>query len=222
LIASLVFVRYLMLHRQWQVQVRAEAGARLEALQARIRPHFLFNTLNTIASLVRSRPNDAEQAVLDLADLLRSGLRTNATHTLGEELELVRGYLRIESQRLGERMRIDWQIDDSLPLDQSIPALLVQPLVENAVVHGIARLPEGGRLEITAGSRGKGVWFVRVENPWPGQEENSTSSVEARGNRMALDNIRQRLELAYGELASLKIDNTADRFSAEIRVPAGD
>jgi len=222
LVASLVFVRYLVLHRQWQIKVRAEAGARLDALQARIRPHFLFNTLNTIASLVRTRPNDAEQAVLDLADLLRSGLRTNATHTLGEELELVRGYLRIESQRLGERMRIDWQIDDSLPLDQSIPALLVQPLVENAVVHGIARLPEGGRLEITAGSRGKGVWFVRVETPWPGQEEGSALSGNARGNRMALDNIRQRLELAYGELASLKIDNTADRFSAEIRVPAGD
>ena len=222
LIASLVFVRYLILHRQWQMQVRAEAGARLEALQARIRPHFLFNTLNTIASLVRTRPDDAEQAVLDLADLLRTGLRTNATHTLGEELELVRGYLRIESQRLGDRLRIDWRVADSLPIDQNIPALLVQPLVENAVVHGIARLPEGGHLEITAGSRGKGAWFVRVENPWPGPEEKSAPSAGGRGNRMALDNIRQRLELAYGDQASLKIDSTVDHFSAEIRVPADD
>lgn len=222
LIASLVFVRYLILHRQWQIQVRAEAGARLEALQARIRPHFLFNTLNTIASLVRTRPEDAEQAVLDLSDLLRSGLRTNATHSLGEELELVRGYLRIESQRLGERLRIDWRVDADLPLEQKIPALLVQPLVENAIVHGIARLPEGGCLQISAGAEGRSTWFVRVNNPWPGQDGNSAPSGDARGNRIALDNIRQRLELAYGDRASLNVDSTADRFRAEIRVPAGD
>lgn len=220
LIASLVFVRYLILHRRWQIQVRAETEARLEALQARIRPHFLFNTLNTIASLVRTRPDDAEQAVLDLADLLRTGLRTNAEHTLAEELELVRGYLRIESQRLGGRLRIDWQVGDSLPLDQTVPALLVQPLVENAVVHGISRLPEGGRLEITAGARGKDAWFVRVENPWPGPGADQAGGVD--GNRMALSNIRQRLALAYGELASLETRSTADRFTAELRAPRRD
>ena len=223
LIASLVFLRYLILHRQWQMQVRAEADARLDALQARIRPHFLFNTLNTIASLVRTRPDDAEQAVLDLADLLRTGLRTNAEHTLAEELELVRGYLRIESQRLGERLRIDWRIEDSLPLEQTIPALLVQPLVENAVVHGISKLPDGGRLKITAREdRGK-RWCLRVENPWPGPEDAEAAKNSRKNsqesNRMALDNIRQRLELAYGERASLKFESTADRFSAEIRVP---
>ena len=221
LIASLVFVRYLILHRQWQMQVRAEAGARLEALQARIRPHFLFNTLNTIASLVRTRPDDAEQAVLDLADLLRTGLRTNAEHTLAEELELVRGYLRIESQRLGERLRIDWQIDDSLPLEQSVPALLVQPLVENAIVHGIARLPEGGCLHDRRSRQRRALVRARGKS-LAGAKRIRRSSGEARGNRMALDNIRQRLELAYGDRASLKIDSTADRFSAEIWVPAGD
>lgn len=217
LVASLVFVRYLILHRQWQIQVRAEAGARLEALQARIRPHFLFNTLNTIASLVRTRPDEAEQAVLDLADLLRSGLRTNATHTLGEELELVRGYLRIESQRLGERLRIDWHVDADLPLSQTIPALLVQPLVENAVVHGIAKLPEGGRLKISAESRGKAEWLAKVENPWPGPAGEALDS--ANGNRMALANIRQRLELAYGDSARLETRSSADSFTAELRVP---
>jgi len=220
LIASLVFVRYLVLHRQWQIQVRAEAGARLEALQARIRPHFLFNTLNTIASLVRTRPREAEQAVLDLADLLRSGLRTNAMHTLGEELELVRGYLRIESQRLGERLRVDWQIGESLPLDQTIPALLIQPLVENAVVHGIARLADGGRLGIEAGSSRGGDWFVRVTNPWAGTTGENAGGTDS--NRMALDNIRQRLELAYGERARLKTRATDGQFAAEIRMPAGD
>lgn len=218
LIASLVFVRYLVLHRQWQIQVRAEAGARLDALQARIRPHFLFNTLNTIASLLKTRPDDAEQAVLDLADLLRTGLKTNATHTLGEELELVRGYLRIESQRLGDRLRIDWQIDASLPLSQTVPALLVQPLVENAIVHGIARLPDGGQLRIEAGASKGGDWFVRVMNPWPGASGEDTGG--ASGNRMALENVRQRLELAYGELASLETRPNEDNFTAELRAPS--
>jgi len=220
LIASLVFVRYLILYRQWQVQVRAEADARLDALQARIRPHFLFNTLNTIASLVRTRPDEAEQAVLDLADLLRTGLRRDAEHTLTEELDLVRGYLRIESQRLGERLRIDWQVEDSLPLEQSVPALLLQPLVENAIVHGIAGLPEGGCLRIVARAVDGGRWCLRVENPWPGDSEMPAASGTTRGHQMALDNIRQRLELAYGDRASLKIDRTADLFSAEIRIPA--
>jgi len=222
LVASLVFVRYLILHRQWQMQVRAEAGARLDALQARIRPHFLFNTLNTIASLVRTRPDDAEQAVLDLADLLRTGLKPDATHTLGEELELVRGYLRIEAQRLGSRLRIDWQIADSLPLGQTIPALLIQPLVENAVVHGIARLPEGGQLKIAGGSENGRRWMIQVENPRPGNGESAHADINS--NRMALDNIRQRLELAYGDLADLETKSSADGFTALLRAPmtAGD
>ncbi|MFO7908307.1 MAG: histidine kinase, partial [Pirellulaceae bacterium] len=114
-LATILLIRYLTLHQRWKAQIQAEQNARLHALQARIRPHFLFNTLNTIASLVRTRPDEAEQAVLDLSDLLRSGLRTNAEHTLAEELELVRGYLRIESQRLGDRLAIDWRVEDSLP-----------------------------------------------------------------------------------------------------------
>jgi len=222
LIASLVFVRYLALYRQWRIQVRAEANARLDALQARIRPHFLFNSLNTVASLIRTRPADAEESLLDLSDLLRTGLRPGASHALADELELVRGYLRIESQRLGDRLRVDWRIADDLPLDQQIPALLLQPLVENAIVHGIAGLPEGGRLRIVARAVDGGRWCLRVENPWPGDREMPAASGTNGGNQMALDNIRQRLELAYGDRASLKIDRTADLFSAEIRVPAGD
>jgi two-component system sensor histidine kinase AlgZ len=219
LIASLVFVRYLVLHRQWQLQVAAEASARLDALQARIRPHFLFNALNTIASLVRTRPDDAEQAVVDLSELLRSGLRPDARHTLEEELDVVRGYLRIESQRLGDRLAIDWQLAGDLPLTQPIPALIVQPLVENAIVHGIAVLPDGGTLTIR-GRRDRRRWQVTIENPLPDPPAPATG-VE-RGNRMALDNIRKRLDLAYGELATLETRLADGRFSATLRIPLSD
>ncbi|MFO7905388.1 MAG: histidine kinase, partial [Pirellulaceae bacterium] len=137
-LATFLLIRYLMLQQRWKAQVEAEAQARMDSLQARIRPHFLFNTLNTIASLVRTRPNDAEQAVLDLADLLRSGLRTDATHTLGEELELVRGYLRIESHRLGDRqaisqpLRLDVQVaaHHFQLLGQRVLGVRAQPAVQ--------------------------------------------------------------------------------------------
>lgn len=221
LLASLVFVRYLVLHRQWQLQVRAEAGARLDALQARIRPHFLFNALNTIASLVRSRPDDAEQAVLDLSELLRTGLRPDGRHTLGEELDLVRGYLRIESQRLGDRLRIDWQIADDLPLDQPVPALLLQPLVENAIVHGIAARADGGTLAIRCASAARGQWEATVENPLPANNGAETSSPSS-GNRIALENIAKRLDLAWGERARLVTNASDGRFTATLRVPIDD
>ena len=225
LVASLVFIRYLVLYRQWQLQVRAEAGARLDALQARIRPHFLFNSLNTIANLVRTRPDEAEQSVLDLSDLLRTGLRTGGSHTLGEELELIRGYLRIESQRLGKRLRIEWRIEDSLPLDVPIPALLIQPLVENAVVHGIARLPDGGTLTIRGRATDRGRWEIRIENPLPpspGTEPDQSRAEPAPGNRMALANIEKRLELAYGDRARLTTRVSESTFSAAIRAPVRD
>jgi two-component system sensor histidine kinase AlgZ len=214
LLASLVFVRYLVLHRQWQLQVRAEAGARLDALQARIRPHFLFNALNTIASLIRSRPEDAEEAVLDLSELLRTGLRPGGRHTLGEELELIRGYLRIEAQRLGDRLRIDWDLADDVPINEEIPALLIQPLVENAVVHGVAARPEGGTLAIRVARVGRGQWQVTVENPLPDDSPSASG-----GNRMALENIAKRIDLAWGERARLVTRAADGAFTATLRAP---
>lgn len=221
LIASLVFLRYLILHRQWQLQVRAEAGARLDALQARIRPHFLFNTLNTIANLVRTRPGEAEQAVLDLADLLRTGLRRDAEHTLSEELELVHRYLRIESQRLGDRLRVDWQLAEGLPLQQNMPALLLQPLVENAIVHGIAARADGGTLAIRCTTAARGQLEATVENPLPAEDDAEMNS-PSFGNRIALDNIAKRLELCWGERARLVTNASRGRFTATLRVPIGE
>lgn len=215
-LSALVLLRFLSLHRQWQQQVRAEASARLAALQARIRPHFLFNALNTIASLVRSRPEQAEGAVLDLSDLLRTALAEDARHTLAEELDLVRGYLRIEALRLGDRLAIDWKIEDNAPTDARIPALLIQPLVENAIVHGIARLADGGRLAVTTDRDGRHRWRVVIENPLPPNGEG-----EARGgHRIALDNVRKRMELAFGEDGRCRVEHGRTRFRIELSGPA--
>ena len=215
LLASLALVRYLLLQQQWRQQVAAEARARLDALQASIRPHFLFNALNTIASLVHGQPDKAEQATLDLSDLLRTGLRSGSTQTLAEEIDLVRGYLRLEALRLGERLQVDWQLDEDLPMALEIPALLIQPLVENAVIHGLARLPSGGRLTIRGERASRGRLRFEIVNPLPGD-----SARPAESNRMALDNIRQRLALAYEEGARLRTHREEGRFRVELMLPA--
>jgi len=213
-LVSLLLVRYLSLQQLWKVQVRAESRARLDALQARIRPHFLFNALNTIADLVHDQPAAAEEALLDLSDLLRTGLRAESRHTLGEELDLVRGYLRLEAARLGDRLRVEWDLPDNLPRDLVIPALLIQPLVENAIVHGIARRGSGGTLSIRARTgRSRRLEFM-IENPLA-EAESGVST----GNRTALDNIRQRLELAYEERAGLKVQKDGDLFRATLTLP---
>src|SRR5690606_23707653 len=121
----------------------------LEALQARIRPHFLFNTLNTGAALVHARPDEAERLLLDLADLFRAALRGPELVPLADELELTRRYLEIEGLRLGQRLQVRWQLPEPLP-QAMVPALSMQPLAENAVRHGIEPLPEGGRIDIEA------------------------------------------------------------------------
>jgi len=226
LILGTVFVfatlQYLALFQRWKAQVQAEQGARMASLQARIRPHFLFNTLNTIANLVRTQPEQAEQAVLDLSDLLRTGLRGDDRHSLAEELELVRGYLRIESQRLGSRLTIDWRLAGDMPLDQPVPVLLIQPLIENAIVHGIAQNADGGTLRIHTEPAGRDRWRFSVENPLPPVTAGDAQKNRDSGNNIALENIRQRLELAYGERARLKTTRTDRLFKAELTLPIPD
>jgi len=196
--------------------VATDSRARLDALQARIHPHFLFNALNTVSELVHRQPQQAEEALLDLSDLLRSGLRVDSQHTLGEELELIRAYLRIESLRLGSRLQVVWSIDEHIDMDQVRPALLIQPLVENAVLHGIAPNPEGGELKIAISMIRFGRIRVRIDNPLPPDTGHRRSS-----NGTALDNIRQRLALAYEEGAQLKTDQLGSVFRATLTLPAG-
>ncbi len=197
-IVSALTLHYLYLQYLWRRQVEAEAQARFQALQSRIRPHFLFNSMNTIASLTRSDPGLAEEAVQDLSDLFRASLSdSDRTSTLGEELDLARGYLRIESLRLGDHMRVVWDLE-SLPEEAPMPALLLQPLLENAVNHGIAPASNPGTISITGRYRRNRV-NLGIRNSLPGPDTESRH----KGNRMALENIGERLQGFFGDQASL-------------------
>jgi two-component system sensor histidine kinase AlgZ len=186
-------------------------------LQARIHPHFLFNTLNTIAGLIRTQPDRAEQVVLDLADLLRAALAGQERSTLADELELTRRYLAIEKLRMGERLRVDWQLDDGLPLDAPLPALLLQPLVENAIHHGLRALSEGGGLTIRVEHQPHALRFA-ITNPRPP----ASGERNVQGQRLAQDNIRQRLLLVYGTASRLEITETIDGYRVAFTVPLTD
>ena len=208
-------LRYLYVQHQWKRRLRAESEARLQALQARIRPHFLFNSMNTIASLIASRPEAAEDAVEDLADLFRASLGDERRLVpLADEVELVRRYLRIEAERLGGRLQVEWALE-GLPEGVRVPPLTLQPLVENAVYHGIEPSPQGGTLRIR-GERQAGRAVLCVDNPLP-----PDGSPPRAGNRLALDNIRERLVAHFGAAASLETAETDGRFRVTLRVPVG-
>jgi two-component system sensor histidine kinase AlgZ len=148
-VVTAVILRHLYIQFQWRERLQSEARARIEALQARIRPHFLFNSMNTIAALTRSDPEAAETAIEDLSDLFRASLSgTNEQATMRDEVELARRYLGIEKLRLGDRLLVDWQVDD-LPMDARLPPLVLQPLLENAIYHGIEPLPRGGTIQVS-------------------------------------------------------------------------
>ena len=213
-IVFFVFARFISLTARWRQAIESAANARLHSLQSRVRPHFLFNTLNTISSLIHDHPDQAEQATLDMADLLRTGLKDESTHALSDELDLVRGYLRIEQLRLGERLKVEWDIADTVPFDQQLPPLLLQPLVENAVIHGIARRAEGGTLKIEA----RKIRFARLRFTVTNRLADPDSR-PAEGNQSALENIRQRLALAYEERYGLKTWTADGYFIAELTIP---
>lgn len=206
-------MRYLYISSEWRRSIVLEAQARISALQALIRPHFLFNSMNTIASLTRTDPAQAEEAVEDLSDLLRASLSNTRNRTsLKEELEVTAIYQRIEKLRLGDRLKIRWDIEE-LPMRSRIPSLTIQPLVENAIYHGIELLPEGGEITIT-GKRDGRYLQISVSNPVA-----QGRSRDKIGNNMAMSNIRQRFELAYGNRASVDVDDSDKRFVVTLRFP---
>jgi two-component system sensor histidine kinase AlgZ len=206
-------LRYFYLLAQWQTRLEAVSQAQVAALQARIRPHFLFNSMNTVAALVRVDPAAAERTVEDLSELFRAALGEHSTRdgTLGEELGLVDRYLDIEQLRLGDRLRVRRELDD-LPDAFPLPRLLLQPLVENAVRHGIQPLREGGEV-ILRGRRERGDILIEIDNPL-------ASEPAPGGHGHGLDNVRRRVAYRYGPRARVIAGPEGGRFIVRLQLPA--
>lgn len=186
--------------------------ARLQALQARIRPHFLFNSLNAVLGLMRSDPRRAEATLENLADLFRVFMRdARELVPLDDEVVTCKEYLAIEQLRLGERLRVVWQLDE-MPGDALLPSLLLQPLIENAVHHGIEPNAEPGTIEIRIGRPGERV-RVEILNPI------SPTPPVRPGNQMALSNVRERLMLLYDMEAELKAGPEEGRYRLLLEFP---
>ena len=200
------------LHLRNRALSPALTEARLQALQARIRPHFLYNSINAVLSLIREEPKRAESALEDIADLFRVLMADNRNlSTLLREVELTRQYLDLEQLRLGERLKIDWHIDN-LPGEALIPPLVLQPLVENAVYHGIEPSAEPGVISINIYKVRDEVHLV-MRNPY--RKDGSHHA----GNKMAVGNIRERLALHFDAEASLRTSVSDNAYQVHIVIP---
>ncbi len=217
-VVAIVLLRYLYVQHEHETHLRASAEARFLALQARMRPHFLFNSFNSIAALISVDPPAAEEMVLDLSELFRASLNNmEGSVSLAREIEITNMYINIEKARLGERLRVSWDIDDGLQQMQ-VPVLTLQPLVENAVYHGIQKLPRGGEIGIRI-RRHDHRMIIEVENPL------ANSSDSSHGHQIALDNITQRLHLMFADAASLEREHGETSHRVRLTLPikgAGD
>lgn len=206
-------LRYFYVQNQWRRNVRAETEARVQALQSRIRPHFLFNSMNTIASLTRSNPEKAERAVEDLADLFRVSLSDARKQVpLEEEIQLCNRYIEIEQLRLGDRLDVKWELDT--PNDAMVPALLLQPLLENAIYHGIESQTKGGSIKIIGKLINKQIEFT-ITNPLPGEN----SKQRQPGNQLAQNNVRERLSALYAHKGILTISENEGLYQVTLQFP---
>lgn len=204
----------LALRAHWSAQQSSlqVQRAELEALQARIRPHFLFNTLNTGAALVHSRPEQAERLLLDLADLFRAALAGPRDIALEDELALVRRYIEIESLRFGERLRVDWDVPAEIPAAR-VPSLSIQPLVENAIRHGVERVPHGGRVEITLTTTAEHV-VMRIRNPLVLSDAKPPAS-----HGVGLNASQARIDALTGGRGSVQTGRQGEHWVATVRLP---
>lgn len=210
LLSAVIVLYYFNL--QQRAYSPAVAEARLQALQARIRPHFLFNCINAVLSLIRTQPKQAETALEDMADLFRVLMADNRDLVpLAQEISLCRQYLALEKLRLEERLNIHWQIDD-MPPDALIPPLVLQPLLENAVYHGIEPLAEGGEINIRVHKSTKEV-LIEISNPY------HVANQPHQGNKMALANIKERLLLHFDLEARLTSLTKNNRYQVQIVIP---
>lgn len=222
-------LRYFYVQSQWHLKNQAELNSRLQALQARIRPHFFFNSLNTVASLIMVDPDKAENMLVDLSSLFRVVLKDqDAQVGFAAEIELGRRYINIEQQRLGNRLKVNWQLPEEIPNIQ-VPQLLLQPLLENAIYHGVQPLIEGGTITVRLteqldeqainkkirGQNGKDIkfWLLEIENDKPEQ------AVDSQGHQVSLPNIAMRLEATFADKAFLECQQTANQYRVMILLP---
>ncbi|WP_320824901.1 sensor histidine kinase [Reinekea sp.] len=211
-IISAMVLRFFQLQQLVIDQSQAEISSRMDALQARIKPHFLFNSLNTIAELVVTRPVAAEQAVENLSSLFRANLKTTSSFSpLAQELELVRGYLELEQWRLADRLTVIWQESLHDP-NWPVPVLCLQPLVENAVVHGVASQAAGGEIRIAVLQTPR-ITTLSVANAI------GTDGDDHAGHGVGLDNVQRRLRVLYGDRARCRIERTEQQYKVILTLP---
>ena len=211
-------LRYFYVSDRWVAQTQANARAEADALQARIRPHFLFNSMNLIASLLRRDPVLAERAVLDLSDLFRAALGAGeGDSTLAAECELATQYLSIESLRLGQRLQVEWDKREPLPWQLPLPRLILQPLVENAVLHGVSLLPEGGTVAISLWTQDQAL-HLSVRNPAPAPQDAAKATLH-RGAGHAQLSIAHRLAWRFGSQARVTAGWADGYYACEVTLP---
>jgi two-component system sensor histidine kinase AlgZ len=214
-IFSGILLRYLYLQQQLSNQQQAELQSRIQSLQSRIRPHFLFNSMNTIASLINLDPKTAEKTVEDLSDLFRSSLQSPGLVHLSEEIELCRRYIAIEKIRLAERLTMEWDFDEQIS-SALVPSLFLQPLLENAIGHGLQLLIKGGTIKLSI-KKEMHMLYISIANPVPGISHRR----ESKGNQIALGNIRNRLQLHFGSQATLhtELNDRTNQYLVSIQLP---
>jgi two-component system sensor histidine kinase AlgZ len=213
-IIGVLGIRYLILQQRSTVDGKLQQESKLQALQSRIRPHFLFNSLNSVASLTRSDPHKAEAVLHDLADLFRVLLAdARKLVPVTAEREISRQYLEVEKIRLGDRLQVKWNVSN-IPRSALMPALTLQPLLENAIYHGIEPRFAGGTIKIEMWSEGETL-NIMISNPLPDVQKETRS----KGNKLAQENIRQRLATQFGSAASMQVIQEGGQYHVKVRMP---
>ena len=214
-IVMLLALRYFFVAHKAQTDAKLEQEARMQALQSRIRPHFLFNSMNSIASLTRSDPPRAEAALQDLADLFRVLLAdARKLVPISAEQEISRQYLEIEKLRLGDRLHVQWHVSN-VPKNALIPTLTLQPLLENAIYHGIEPRFGGGTVRVELWTDNGETLNVLISNPLPEVRKHAHGG----GNKIAMDNIRQRLATHFEDNATLQTFEEGGQYHVKIKMP---
>lgn len=214
LLVNALVLRYLVAKHELRQRTYSEARAKIQALQSRIRPHFVFNSLNIIASLTRNEPKRAENAIEDMSDLFRMMLTEDEQLVpVKKEVEVTKKYLAIETLRLDQRLHVEWDVG-TFPRKAAMPVLTLQPLIENSVRHGIENLPAGGTISVKLWEEADQI-HIRVENPYSPTKSKS----EGDSLTQSLENIRQRLQSHYGNAAKLETTGDQGRFCVTVVFP---